>query len=374
MSTGYQVAAAIEYGVSIEVRETQKSYESRLELELEQIGRLGTIQSSMALKLTMRQIRTLRQKDRDENALAIFRSNFPESSNKSDEEIHLIIAELNNIERKAGRAEVMKTKIIRSNIHTVLKPLDEEWTSRFGIGLLQMSPSKIQARAEELLRVRVESAREFDVWQGKVFELFVDALVFRGYAGLETKPVGTVDPGQLRLYRRNWSEWCEKNSSKVLELASQKSIKELTENRTRSYNINAELRRINLFKSKLLHERMEEVTKALSNEEPTNKFVFSDIAATANSSTLDHASEYQLKVALSSNQSFQAERLWADREDVLTQFESWVSSLLSVWSYDGTGLLITLNSKSAKGISKVEFQAISAPDALYKIKTLVTTS
>jgi hypothetical protein len=119
---------------------------------------------------------------------------------------------------------------------------------------------------------------------------------------------------------------------------------------------------------------MEEVTKALSNEEPTNKFVFSDIAATANSSTLDHASEYQLKVALSSNQSFQAERLWSDREDVLTQFESWVSSLLSVWSYDGTGLLITLNSKSAKGISKVEFQAISAPDALYKIKTLVTTS
>jgi hypothetical protein len=372
MTTGYQIVAAIEYGVSMEVREIQENYETQLELELEQIGRLGAIQSSMALKLTMRQIRTLRQKDRDENALAIFRTNFPEVSNKSDHEIRVIIEELNNIERKAGRAEVMKTKIIRSNIHTVLKPLDEEWTSRFGIGLLQISPSIIQTRAEELLRVRVQNSRQFEVWQGKVFELFVDALVFRGYAGRESKPVGTIDPGQLRLYRRNWSEWCEKNSSKVLELASQKSIKELTENRTRSYNINAELRRINLFKSKNLHERIEEVSKVLSKDEPANKFVLGGMSDLATLSTLGEASEYRLKVELSKNQSFQAERLWADRDDVLNQFESWVSSLLSVWGYDGTGMLIILNSRSAKGLSKVEFQAMSAPDALNKIRTLVT--
>jgi hypothetical protein len=373
MLTGSQIAAAIEYGVSVEVREAQKEYETRLEAALEEIGRLGSIQSSMALKLTMRQIRTLRQKDRDENALAIFRTNFPEFAYKSDSEVHLIIAELNNIERTAGRADVMKTKIIRSNIHTVLKPLDHEWNSRFGMGVMQISPSIIQKKAQDLLMARVESSKQFDVWQGKVFELFVDALVFRGYAGRESKPVGSVDPGQLRLYRRNWSEWCQKNSFKVMDFASKKTIEELTKDRTRTYNINAELRRqtklqANLFRGELMRNYKElQQEKRIADRESSKR------PKQGESSQIGDQ-RFKILLSLPEKESFSAERVWNSGADLKSQLVDWLDAIIRIWGEPQSPIRVTFESTSPSSVFKVDFSANSTKEVLDKVRAMVSTS
>jgi len=366
MLIGSQIAAAIEYGVAVEVREAQGAYETRLEAALEEIVRLGTIQSSMALKLTMRQIRTLRQRDRDENALAIFRTNFPEFEYKPDEEVRQIIAELNDIERKAGRAELMKTKIMKSNIHTVLKPLDHEWNSRFGMGLMQMSPSIVQKRAKDLLTVRVENPRQFDVWQGKVFELFVDVLVFNGYAGRDTKPVGTVDPGQLRLYRRNWSEWCEKNSYKVLEFASRKTIEELTKDRTRTYNINAELRRQTKVQANLLRGEIMRSFKDLQQEKKIEDRNNSKRSKQLESSMLED-NQYKIKISLPEKSDFAAERVWNNSADLKLQFVEWLDAIGKIWGVSDSVIRITFESLSPSSSSTVEFSAISSKEAFDKV-------
>jgi hypothetical protein len=373
MLIGSQIAAAIEYGVAVEVREAQGAYETRLEAALEEIGRLGTIQSSMALKLTMRQIRTLRQRDRDENALAIFRTNFPEFEYKPDEEVRQIITELNDIERKAGRAELMKTKIMKSNIHTVLKPLDHEWNSRFGMGLMQMSPSIVQKRANDLLTVRVESPRQFDVWQGKVFELFVDALVFNGYAGRDTKPVGTVDPGQLRLYRRNWSEWCEKNSYTVLEFASRKTIEELTKDRTRNYNINAELRRQTKIQQSLFLGEFKRGYKELQQQKKTEVRNL-DNGKSQDNETLSSASNFKVCLRLVDNFDLSAERVWNTEEALKLQLMAWVDAIRRVWGATDSPIRVTLESNSSSGVSRVEFLATFSREVLEKISAIVVAT
>ena len=372
MLVGFKIVAAIEYCVSAEVRQAQKEYESRLDAALEEIGRLGSVQSSMALKLTMRQIRTLRQADRDENALAIFRTNFPDVANKSDEEVHLLIAELNNIERKAGRAEVMKTKIIKSNIHTVLKPLDKEWNTRFGVGLMQTSPSIIQERANDLLKVRVENQKQFDVWQGKVFELFVDALVFRGYAGRERKPVGTVDPGQLRLYRRNWSEWCERNSLRVLESASRTSVEELTKDRTRSYNINAELRR----QARLQQSIMEKVRREYEALEKQLETVDlpSKPSDPKSADLPPSASPYKVVLRQKGENELEAERSWASRDLLTVQLLNWLDSITKAWGEDPQNCLMTLYCQNKSGTFKVDLLASSLQEASDKILGVVSSN
>jgi len=108
---------------------------------------------------------------------------------------------------------------------------------------MQRPADETQARASELLAERVSSVADFDGWERKVFALFEDVLVYNGTA-IGMKPAGTIDPRQLRLYKRNWMNWCDLNRQRVVETMSNRDIDLESKPRTRTYNLSSQGRRL----------------------------------------------------------------------------------------------------------------------------------
>jgi hypothetical protein len=402
MSTGHLASLAIEFLIRSDADSAQKNYENELKSQTRRLCEEFGLESNSALEVTLKQLRTLRLQEREVKALLIFRSNFPELNGEPDSKVIELIRRLESIERESGRLEVVKARVLRSNIHTVLKPLDHSWNTRFGLDQMQRPAEEAQAMAAALLAERVSSVDDFNGWERKVFALFESVLVYDG-PDINLKPAGTIDPRQVRLYKRNWMNWCDVNKSRVIETMNNREIDLESKPRTRTYNLNSQLRRqkaSNIQKSiNMEMVLLEQLQKQIYEESKQNSS--SDRKAELmevykqNSARLailhkelqveremmlqggltalpkqETVQSYKTLVRRLGNEDLEGERTWQSKQELMSGFGPWVASLQRVWEDAASQLVITLESHSEN--SKVLFAASSYTSAEQKIKSLVS--
>lgn len=402
MSTGELASLAIEFLIRSDADQTQENYERELQQEIRKLCNEFRLQSDSALSITLKQLRGLRLQEREAKALTVFRANFPELSGKHDSKVLELLGRLEGVERDAGRLEVIKAKVLRSNIHTVLKPLDHSWNTRFGLDQMQKPAEETQARASELLAERVASVEDFDGWERKVFALFEGVLVFDG-TEIDLKPAGTIDPRQLRLYKRNWMNWCDVNRQRVIETMNNRDIDLESKPRTRTYNLNSQVRRLrtsNIQKSinmeivmlERLQKQIYEETERNNSSERKSQLMevykqnSARLALLQRELQSERAPAYQnglmplptsaadksfkILVRRNGHEEFEGERTWRSKQDLLIEFGLWLISLQKVWDDSTTDLIISFESESPSGLTKVVFGTSSVAQAQEKIQLL----
>jgi len=402
MSTGQLASLAIEFLIRSDADRTQENYEKELQSQTRRLCKEFGLESSSALEVTLKQLRTLRLQERELKALLIFRANFPELNGEPDSKIIELLRRLEGVERDSGRLEVVKAKVLRSNIHTVLKPLDHSWNTRFGLDQMQRPAEEAQAMAAALLAERVSSVDDFHEWERKVFALFESVLVYDG-PDIDLKPGGTIDPRQVRLYKRNWMNWCDVNKSRVIETMNNREIDLESKPRTRTYNLNSQLRRqkaSNIQKSinmemvllEQLQKQIYEESKQNSSSDRKAKLMevykqnSARLAILQRDLQTERALPYQIgpmplptseivqnfKILVKRNghDEFEGERTWRRRQDLLSEFAPWLHSLQRVWDDSITDLIISFESESISGVTKVVFGTSSADKAADKIQLL----
>lgn len=402
MSTGELASLAIEFLIRSDADQTQENYEKELQQRIRKLCDDFNLKSDSALGVTLKQLRSLRLQEREETALAIFRANFPELNGEPDSKVLELLGRVDDVERAAGRLEVVKARVLRSNIHTVLKPLDYSWNTRFGLDQMQRPADETQARASEILSERVNSVADFDGWERKVFALFEDVLVYSGNE-VDMKPSGTIDPRQLRLYKRNWTNWCDLNRHRVVETMSNRDIDLESKPRTRSYNLNSQVRRLktsNIQKSINMEIVMlEQLQKQIYEETQKNnssgrrselmdvykqnsvrlamlqKELESERAPAYQNGlmplpTPDAVRSFKISIKRNGQEEFEGERTWRGKQELLAEFGPWLISLQRVWEDSTTELTISFEAQTPSGLSKVVFGSSSLAQAKDKIELL----
>jgi hypothetical protein len=403
MSTGKRAMLAIEFLIRSDAVRTQEKYENELSKHVKKFCLNHSLASPVAVTITLKQLRTLRSSERESKALAAFRANFPELNSQPDAHILELLGLLEGLERESGRLEVVKAKVLRSNIHTVLKPLDSSWNTRFGLDQMRsigVSPELVQSRANELLEEVVTSESSLDQWERKVLDLFKDSLV---YQGLDEKPIGTIGLRPFRLYRHNWTEWCHENRTRVMDTMNDRGVDLESKPRTRNYNLNSQLRKekaSNTHKiiymqrdlldrlQKQIYEVPEGPESSIRKAELIDLYKQNTYKLALLEKELQVERELESKISLSSAsnpqvkanfklvvrrrgfEDLEGEKVWRRKEDLINEIGPWLKSLQEVWDDSTSDLVISFESETEAGANKVMFGTSSLSNAADKIKLL----
>lgn len=157
----------------------------------------------------------------------IFTDRFPQLARLTAGELQTFISDLRSaISKFDMKLYGERTKL--STISTIIRPLSTKWLERWRIQRADsFDYDKSVYQVAQMLNREIESESAYFEWMEDIYELFLELVIFRSRSVSNqidipaSKPLGMVSESNERIYRRNWTEFRDLMSRRLIDRAEE---------------------------------------------------------------------------------------------------------------------------------------------------------
>lgn len=248
-----------------------------------------------------------------------------------------------------------------THILAVFRPFKEKYVASWAKELDFYPAEEIRSRARTLEGVAIMNPFDLDTWVNQVYELFVDASVYKGKLAEEIKqnedarrvrarhvPFGMISESSERIYRQRWLNWFNENEKELTALV--------------------------LGGRGMTQENWSEVLKSTSfnsTHMPSMNFsapqmqnsISTEAAPMAAAASPSPQGQITLNVHSTSNSKLKGQRTWLNEDLALGELELWLGMLDALWQEHAREVSIEVKFVTGTGDSEFTLPAMSVPAA-----------
>lgn len=313
---------------------------------------LGIDPRSRRLAGALRSIRTLRPGEDEERRLKVFKDRFVEFRLMGDAELSRLVVRLE--ERASDIDSTLYSARTRiSTISTVMRPLATKWLERWREQLGDnFDYDGAAKRVNDLIQKDVTTDEQLSSWLQDVFDLFNDLVIFRKpreeSLNPPKRPMGMVGEANLRIYVRNWAEWCQLNHENLKKRAQQ-----LAEGQVGTAYLSSYRRPVDV--------RPDYVAPNVQSYQIQQQSTAQGLS-------------YKVTVESTDAGAGEASRSWGSREAVLNEVADWLGIITSLWGESGTMVHVSITTTGPNGESSIRVPNKDAASAIQAVKTYIEMS